>query len=87
MRWVTTAKHTNTVCNFPRSSRARAHLFQSPGADGRLMFRLRLGGRLDSAETVKEVAGLEQLPEVRKGWDDVGAVKFCVIDQEVQQKL
>lgn len=58
-----------------------------PGADGRLMFPFRLGGRLDSAETVKEVAGLDQLPEVREGVNDVGAVKFCVIDQEVQQKL
>ena len=52
-----------------------------------MMALFRLGGLLDSAEKVKEIAGLEKLPEVREGSNEMGMVKFCVVDLEVQKKL
>jgi hypothetical protein len=58
-----------------------------PGSEGEMMLLFRLGGLLDSAEKVKEVAGLEKLPVVREGVSEMGVVKFCVVDREVQKRL
>jgi hypothetical protein len=50
-----------------------------------LLFRLR--GLLDSAEKVKDIAGLEEVPIVREGMSEMGVVKFCVVDRDVQKRL
>ncbi|KAF2675896.1 hypothetical protein K458DRAFT_447777 [Lentithecium fluviatile CBS 122367] len=55
--------------------------------DGQTMLLLRLGGLLDSAEKVKEVAGLERLPKVVEGQSEVGIKKFCVVGKETQKRL
>jgi hypothetical protein len=51
------------------------------------MMLFRLGGPLDSPEKVKEIAGLNELPVVRKGWSEMGMMKFCAVDLNVQKKL
>jgi hypothetical protein len=58
-----------------------------PAPDGDLMLLFRLGGVLDSAEKVKEVAGMDEVPIVREGSSERGPVKFCVVDQEAKKKL
>jgi hypothetical protein len=57
------------------------------GTDGEMMLLFRLGGVLDSAEKVREIAGLKELPVVREGLSETGIVRFCVVDQEAQNKL
>jgi hypothetical protein len=51
------------------------------------MLLFRLGGLLDSAEKVKEIAGLDELPVVREGMSEMGIVNFCVVDRDVQKRL
>ena len=51
------------------------------------MLLFRLGGLLDSAEKVKEVAGLEKLPRVVVGEGGMGIMKFCLVERETQKKL
>ncbi|KAJ4365856.1 hypothetical protein N0V83_008478 [Neocucurbitaria cava] len=55
--------------------------------DDDMMFLFRLGGLLKTPEKVKEVAGLEELPVVREGTNEMGVVKFCVVDKDTQKKL
>lgn len=56
-------------------------------AGGDFMLLFRLGGLLDTAKKVKEVAGLEQAPAVHEGESGSGTVKFCLVDQDVKKKL
>lgn len=51
------------------------------------MLLFRLGGLLDSAEKLKEVAGLENLPVEQDGQNEMGNVKLCLVDKDVQKKL
>ena len=51
------------------------------------MFGFRLGGLLGSAEKVKEVAGLEQVPMVKEGWSDREWIRFCLVDSETKKTL
>jgi hypothetical protein len=57
------------------------------GIDGEMLLLFRLGGILDSAENVREIAGLKELPVVREGLSEMGIARFCVVDKEVQKKL
>jgi hypothetical protein len=52
-----------------------------------MMLLFRMGGLLDSPEKVKEIAGLDELPVVKEGMNEMGPVKFCIVDKEVLQKL
>jgi hypothetical protein len=52
-----------------------------------MMLLFRLGGLLDSAEKLKEVAGLENLPAEQDEQNEMGNVKFCLVDKDVQKKL
>lgn len=51
------------------------------------MLLFRLGGLLDSAEKVKEIAGLENLPKVVEGESGVGIMRFCLVKKETQKIL
>ena len=42
---------------------------------------------MDSAEKVKEVAGLESLPKVVEGESARGIVNFCLVGKTTQRKL
>jgi hypothetical protein len=57
------------------------------GENGELMLLFRLGGMLDTAEKVQEVAGLERLPETVSGTNAMGFAQFCLVDKETQGKL
>jgi hypothetical protein len=52
-----------------------------------MMSLFRLGGLLESAEKVKEIVCLDKMSEVREGSNEMGMVKFCVVDMEAQKKL
>jgi hypothetical protein len=56
-------------------------------ANGEMKMLFRLGGLLDSPEKVKDIAGLDELPMVREGMSEMGLVRFCVVNLEVQKKL
>jgi hypothetical protein len=57
------------------------------GADGATMLLFRLGGLLDSAEKVKEIAGMDELPVVQDGINETGIVKFCLVEEGTKKKL
>ncbi|KAF2814824.1 uncharacterized protein BDZ99DRAFT_458796 [Mytilinidion resinicola] len=58
-------------------------------ADGRQeqAFVFRLGGLLENAEKVREVAGLEKLPKVVNGQGEMGPAQFCVVDLKAKGKV
>jgi len=56
-------------------------------AEGKAWCLIRLGGLLDSAEKVKEVAGLEETPQVTEGQNEMGIAKFCMVDEEAKKKI
>jgi len=61
--------------------------------EGEIVFLVRLEGVLDSAEKVKEVAGLEEMPVVRTGRRDRNRgrwgrmLSFCEIDREAKERI
>ncbi|KAF1920590.1 hypothetical protein BDU57DRAFT_544270 [Ampelomyces quisqualis] len=71
----------------PKVFKGQSATIPATGGDGELVHLFRLGGLLDSAEKVKEIAGLEELPVVREGVNEMGPVKFCVVEREAQDKL
>lgn len=71
----------------PKVFKGQSATIPTAGADGEMMFLFRLGGLLDTSEKVKEVAGLEELPSVREGMNEMGMVKFCVVNKDAQKKL
>lgn len=73
--------------NLPQVFKGQSASIAAPGTDGEMMLLFRLGGVLDSAEKVKELAGLKELPVVREGWSEMGIVRFCVVDKEAQKEL
>jgi hypothetical protein len=70
----------------PKVFKGQSASIPTAGAEGELMLLFQLQGLLDSAEKVKEVAGLEELPVVKEGVGEMGVVKFCVVDREVQRR-
>jgi hypothetical protein len=58
-----------------------------PGADGKVRLLFRLGGMLGTAEKVKDIAKLEEVPEVVQGQSGMGKASFCVIDEEAMKAL
>jgi hypothetical protein len=52
-----------------------------------MMFLFKMGGMLDSAEKVKEVAALQELPKVVEGTGTMGLTKFCIVERDVQKRL
>ena len=71
----------------PKVFKSQSATIPTTGANGEMMSLFRLGGLLESAEKVKEIAGLDKMPEVREGSNEIGMVKFCVVDMEAQKKL
>jgi hypothetical protein len=71
----------------PQVFKSQSATIPTNGAGGELMLLFRLGGLLDSPEKVREIAGLEELPVIKEGVSEMGVVKFCVVDKEVQRKL
>jgi hypothetical protein len=71
----------------PKVFKGQSATIPTNGGDGELMLLFRMGGLLDSAEKVKEIAGLEELPVVKAGMNERGIVNFCVVDKETQRKL
>jgi hypothetical protein len=57
------------------------------GENGETVLLFRLGGMLDSAEKVREVARLESMPKVVEGESGMGTVKFCLVEKETQKRL
>lgn len=83
---ATIAKPTSSL-QLPKVFKGQSATIPTMGADGEMMLLFRLGGLLDSPEKVKEIAGLDKLPVVREGVSEIGVVKFCVVDKDVQKKL
>jgi len=52
-----------------------------------MMLLFRLGGLLNTAEKVKEVASLDRVPVEQEGMSEMGPVKFCLVDKDAQKKL
>jgi hypothetical protein len=52
-----------------------------------MMLLFRLGGLLNTAEKVKEVAGLNSVPVEHDGMSEMGPVKFCLVNKDAQKKL
>jgi hypothetical protein len=50
-------------------------------------FLFRLGGLLESAEKVKQVTELAELPRVVNGESEMGMAKFCVVDLKAKGKI
>jgi hypothetical protein len=71
----------------PKVFKSQSATIPSNGADGELMLLFRLGGLLDTPEKIKDIAGLEELPVVKEGMSEMGPLRFCVVDKEVQRKL
>jgi hypothetical protein len=63
----------------PEVFKGQSATFPTTGGDGEFMYLFRLGGLLDSAEKVKEIAGLEEVPVVREGVNEMGPIQFCVV--------
>lgn len=58
-----------------------------PHPDGGLVLLFRLGGLLNSAKKVQEVAKLVELPVEQEGWSERGPVKFVMVDEDAKRKL
>jgi hypothetical protein len=58
-----------------------------PGPDGKSMFLFKLGGLLGDVQKVKEVAGLDETPEVVQGQGEMGMTNLCIVDEEVKKKI
>ncbi|ORY12721.1 hypothetical protein BCR34DRAFT_563278 [Clohesyomyces aquaticus] len=59
-----------------------------PNEDGADVFIFQLGGLLDSALQVQQVAGLEELPKVVRGIGSEGrGVRFCSVTKDAQKKI
>jgi hypothetical protein len=71
----------------PKVFKGQSATIPTNGADGELMLLFRLGGLLDTPQKVKDIAGLDELPVVKEGMNELGPVRFCVVDKEVQKKL
>lgn len=71
----------------PKVFKGQSTAIPITGGDREMMCLFRFGGLLDSAEKVKEIAGLEVVPVLREGIYEMGLVKFCVVEKEVQRKL
>lgn len=56
-------------------------------AEGNAWCLIRLGGLLDSAEKVMEVAGLEDVPDVTEGMNEMGVARFCMVDEEAKKRI
>jgi len=56
-------------------------------ADGVRWTVVKLGGLIESAEKVKEIAGLENTPDVTTGTGEFGIADFCWIDGESAGKV
>jgi len=52
-----------------------------------IMVLFRLGGLLSTPEKVQNIAGLDEVPDVRKGQGSMGAVDFCIVDQESNKRI
>ncbi len=51
------------------------------------MFVIRLGGLLSTAEKVKEVAGMKEMPKVVKGMSEIGMANFCLVDGKASKAI
>ena len=51
------------------------------------MVLFRLGGLLNSADKVKEIARLEELPSVVEGQSEMGMAKFCLVDEKAKKAV
>ncbi|KAI8939590.1 hypothetical protein NX059_003354 [Plenodomus lindquistii] len=71
----------------PNVFKGQSASIPTAGAEGEMMLLFRLGGLLDTPQKVKEIAGLKELPNVMEGWSELGPVKFCAVDKDVQKKL
>jgi hypothetical protein len=71
----------------PGVSKGQSANTPTTGADGGMMLLFRLGGLLDSAEKVKDVADIKELPAVKNGVNEMCIVKFCVVDEGTKKKL
>lgn len=56
-------------------------------AEGKAWSLVRLGGLLGSAEKVRDVAGLGEVPVVEEGWNEMGVVRFVMVDEEAKRKI
>ncbi|KAF2869131.1 hypothetical protein BDV95DRAFT_596792 [Massariosphaeria phaeospora] len=72
----------------PKVFKEASATISTTGEDGATMLLFRLGGLLSSAEKVREVAGLEELPRTVKGVDGGGReAAFCCVDRGAQGRL
>lgn len=73
--------------HLPDIFKTQTATISTTGEDGGLMLLFRLGGLLDTPEKVQEVAGLDEVPKVVQGMNEMGLAKFCYVDKEAQKKL
>lgn len=71
----------------PKVFKGQSASIPTTGADGEMVLLFRLGGLLDTAEKVQEIAGLQRPPTVMTGESEMGLVKFCAVDKDAQKKL
>jgi len=55
--------------------------------EGKAWCLIRLGGLLGSAEKVRDVAGLGEVPGVTEGWNEMGMVRFCMVDEKGKKNI
>ncbi|KAL1594898.1 hypothetical protein SLS59_008448 [Nothophoma quercina] len=58
-----------------------------PHPDGGFVLLFRLGGLLDSAKKVQEIAELDEPPVEQQGWSERGPVTFVMVDEATKKKL
>ncbi|KAF1950255.1 hypothetical protein CC80DRAFT_482983 [Byssothecium circinans] len=56
-------------------------------ASGEATVLVRMAGLLDSAEKIKEIGKLDEMPEVIEAWIGLGTEKFCVVKQQAYKKI
>jgi hypothetical protein len=71
----------------PQWFKGQSATIPTTGPDDGTLLLFRLGGLLDSAEKVKEIAGMEELPVTKDGTNETGIVKFCLVDEGSKKKL
>jgi len=55
--------------------------------EGQDLFVFKLGGMLDTAQKVQEVAGMDSLPRIVQTFGETGPVKLCVVGQDERLKI
>ncbi|KAF2470312.1 uncharacterized protein BDR25DRAFT_225704 [Lindgomyces ingoldianus] len=67
--------------------KSQSATIHTAGENGETMTMFRLGGLLDTAKKVQEVAGLETTPSVVQGISHRGPAEFCCVDKDAFKNI